>query len=133
MAFTKLTAGNLLNHFFGKTVYTPVTLYLGLSTTTGGDNISEISSGIGYDRIATSEADWAAADITGNATVRNISTFNFTQATGNWGTIREAVLFDSPTIGTGNALARADASSDKIISTDDIVIILPDKLSFILF
>ena len=130
MAFSKETAGALLEHFFGKSVYTPPTIYVGLSTTTGSSTSSEVT-GSGYARVSTTAADWSVMDITGNATIQNTSTLQFPTATGSWGTVQEAVLYDALT--GGNLLARADANGDKSITTDDVIIILPNKLSFILF
>jgi len=123
-----LTAA-LLNHLFGKSTYTPPTMYIGLSTSSG--TVVEVSeSGTGYARQATTANDWDFADITGNAFTANNATINFPVATAYWGTIQQALLCDALTGGT--VLARADAAIDKTISTGDSIIILPGKLKFIL-
>ena len=130
MAFTKTIAAALLEHFFGKSVYSPINLYIGLSSTTGSVNISEIVGG-GYVRLPTTSADWSMADISGNATITNAVSLTFPTATASWGAVKEVVLFDTLTGGT--PLARADAASDKTVAVDDVLLLLPGKLSFILF
>ena len=130
MAFSKELSGALLEHFFGKAVYTPIPLFIGLSTTTGSVASNEVTGG-GYARLATAAADWSTADISGNATISNLTTLTFPTATASWGTIKEAVLYDAAT--GGNILARADAASDKSIAVDDVILLLPGKVSFILF
>jgi len=130
MGFQKALTGDLLDHIFGKTVYTPpATLYIGLSKSTGSSSIDEVVGG-DYERQPMVAADWALADRTGNAFTVNTATITFPSATADWGLIKEAVLWD--TLTGGNALGRADSAVDKTISTGDVVIIMPDKLKFIL-
>jgi len=130
MAFQVALTGAILDHIFGKATYTPpTTLYVGLSTTTGGDSISEVT-GAGYERMPMLTADWNSADIAGNAFTTNAVTITFPAATANWGTVKEAILCDALT--DGECLGRADAAIDKAISSGDVVIILAEKLKFIL-
>ena len=106
----------ILNHIFGKSSYTPPTIYVGLSTADPADDGSGLAepSGNGYTRVQTSASDWNTAS---NGLVDNASNITFAQATGNWGMITHFALFDAAT--TGNMLAHGALSQSKSITESD--------------
>ena len=114
--FSDYWENKILDHIFGKSSYTPPTIYVGLSTEDPTDDASGLAepSGNGYTRVQTSACDWNAAS---NGTLDNSSDIIFTQATGNWGTITHFALFDTAT--AGNMLAHGALSQSKSISESD--------------
>lgn len=82
--FSDTTANAFLNHFFGKSTYTPpANIFVGLSSTKptdAGGNVTEPSGG-GYARVQTSPADWNLAD---GRLVDNASAIEFPLATAPW-------------------------------------------------
>ncbi len=110
MAISDYLANALLDHQFGKAVYTPPTaIKVHLSTDDPLDDGSGIAepSGNGYLPVTTAAGDWtaAAARVTTNA-----NTLTFPTPTGSWGTLRYFYLTDESDnlLGSG-ALPRAIA------------------------
>lgn len=114
MSFTNYLETEILDHVFGGNAYTaPATLYIGLYTaapsdTGGGTELS----GLGYARQS------AAFDVTGN-TASNSANIEFPAATGDWGTVTHAGIFDALT--GGNLIAYATLTSSKVVETGDIL------------
>lgn len=106
----------ILNHIFGKAIYNPPIIYIGLSTSNPQDDGTGLAepNGNGYARVQTGSADWNAAS---GGTVSNISDITFTKATGNWGTVTHFALFDAET--GGNLLAHGQLSQAREIGSSD--------------
>lgn len=95
----------LLNHLFGKATMTPPAIYLGLSSTTPGDDGSNITEpvGNGYVRLATAASDWTVASDDDPCVITNVNAFTFARALGTWlgeSKLTHGILFDSITGGT---------------------------------
>ena len=118
-SFSDFLEVELLDHVFMKGAYTPPTnIYVALCTADPtdagtGSTITEPSGG-SYARVSTSGTDWdaAAAGATANATA-----IEFTQATGNWGTITHFALVDAAS--AGNMLGHGTLSSSKAVDSGD--------------
>jgi len=114
MSFTNYLETEILDHVFGGNAYTaPATLYIGLYTATPGEagGGTELS-GDAYARQS------AAFTVTGN-TASNSANIEFPAATGSWGTVTHAGIFDAST--GGNLLAYATLTSSKVVETGDIL------------
>lgn len=114
MSFTNFLETELLDHVFGGNAYTaPATLYVGLFTAAPGEagGGTELS-GSAYTRQS------CAMSVTGN-TASNSANVEFPAATGNWGTVTHAAIFDAST--GGNMLAYATLTSSKVVETGDIL------------
>ncbi len=83
------------------TLGSPPDWHLGLSTTTPGNDGSNISEPVGnnYARIDVDPADFDAATAVFPPVVANNVQFSFGQASGPWGTIVSGVMFDALTGG----------------------------------
>lgn len=114
MSFTNFLETELLDHVFGGNAYTaPATLYVGLFTAAPGEagGGTELS-GNAYARQS------VAMTVSGN-TASNSANVEFPAATGNWGTVTHAAIFDAST--GGNMLAYATLTSSKVVETGDIL------------
>lgn len=109
MSFSNRTAQALLNSLFGKTsnfgaLATPPTIYVGLSSTTPGEdgtNVTEPSGGA-YARVATAPSDWNAATLADPSLIDNANAITFATATATWlagADLTHAVLYDAATAG----------------------------------
>lgn len=117
--FLNLTAGNL----FGtkKNPAIPTEYYIGLSTTApkaDGTGVNEPSTDAGYARKKLTSL---SAPVDGNIT--NEQYINFDESTANWGTIRYYVIYDSPTVDSGNLLMYGELSSPRSVETATIMTI----------
>lgn len=125
MSFSDYLEDKVLNHVFGGTAYTaPSTLYVGVFTSAASDTGpgTEVS-GNGYARQS------AAFTVSGTSptTATSSAAIEFPEATGSWGTVTYAGVFDSLT--GGNMLAWAELTDPadfvtplpKTISTGDIL------------
>lgn len=113
MSFSDFWENAILNHIFGKSVYTPPeNIFVGFSTTDPGDDGSGLfePSGSGYARVETSPSDWSEA-VAG--VLENLTDITFPQPTGNWGLISHIVLFDA--VAGGNLLGSAPVVSPRTI------------------
>ena len=113
MPFTNYQENVFLNYLFDNTV-----VYVAASTTTPtkvGGNVTE-PTGNGYARITTSASDWTAA-ATGALTTAD--SIGHAEASGSWGTITYAVLYDAAS--GGNCLGYGVLASSKTIISGQIL------------
>jgi len=104
-----------LNHIFGKQIYTPQALYVGLCRANPGEggsgsNCNEVTNANGYARTAFS-AKLATAGI-----IYNASEVLFPLATGNWGVVTHFALFTSGTYGSGYLFAYSALSASRNVT-----------------
>jgi hypothetical protein len=113
MSFSNYLENKLLLHTFGASAYTaPTTLYLAIHTTNPAeDNTGTEVSGSAYARQS------VAFTVTTN-TASNTAAVEFPTATGSWGTLTHVGVYDALT--SGNLLAYAALTTNKIIDTNDI-------------
>lgn len=114
MSFSNYLENKVLDHVFGGVAYTaPATLYCALFTSDPGETGSgtEVSGG-SYARRT------IAFTVTGNA-ASNTSAVEFPTATGSWGTITHAAVYDAST--AGNLLAYGALSTSKTIASGDVL------------
>lgn len=120
-SFTDFLENELLDHVFGDSAYTaPSTLYIGLSTTTpndDGSNFTEVS-GNNYARVAVSNnlTEWPAAS---GGSKTNGNAITFPEATGSWGTITHAGIFDASS--GGNLLAVGPLDTSRTIDSAEVL------------
>ena len=117
MSFADFWEDEVLDHLFGKGVYNPPTIWVGLSTADPLDDESGLAepSGNNYARVETSGSDWDAAS--GGATA-NATAITFPAASGSWGTVTHICLFDASS--AGNLLASVALDSSQAVTTDQI-------------
>lgn len=125
MSFSDYLEGKVLNHVFGGTSYTaPTTLYVGVFTSASSDSAAGTEvSGNGYARQS------VAFTVSGTSptTASSSAAVEFPEATGSWGTVTYAGVFDALT--GGNMLAHAQLTDPadfttalpKTIGTGDIL------------
>lgn len=115
-SFSDHWENEILDHIFGKGSYTPPTIYVGLSTADPGDDGTGLSepSGNGYARVQTAASDWNSAS---GGSLDNAEVIEFSEATGDWGTVTHFALFD--TASGGNLLAHGSLSQSKSIAGGD--------------
>jgi hypothetical protein len=125
MSFSDYLEDKVLNHVFGGTAYTaPTTLYVGVFTSAASDTGpgTEVS-GNGYARQS------VAFTVSGTSptTAASSAAVEFPEATGSWGTVTYAGVFDA--VSGGNMLAWAELTDPadfvtalpKAITTGDIL------------
>ena len=125
MSFSDYLEDKVLNHVFGGTAYTaPATLYVGVFTSAASDTGpgTEVS-GNGYARQS------VAFTVAGTSptTAASSAAVEFPEATGSWGTVTYAGVFDA--VSGGNMLAWAELTDPadfvtalpKSITTGDIL------------
>ncbi len=98
--FLNCVAGNLFHTKTSPSM--PVTYYIGLSKTApslDGSGVTEPSADYGYTRVKLTDL---SAPV--NGVVSNKETIKFGDSTGDWGTLKYYVIFDTKTVGTGNLL-----------------------------
>lgn len=98
MSLSNYAELEILDHIFGRGVYTPPTIYVALSTADPGEaaaTIAEPTDG-SYARVATAGSDWndAAAGAIDNSEV-----IEFAASSESWGTITHFALYDALTAG----------------------------------
>lgn len=112
----------LLDHYFGKSVLTAPTIYVGLSSTTptaSGGNVTEPTEG-GYARKATAASDWNVATSADPAELTNANNITFDAATESWAAgadLTYGILFDAPTAGNVIGYGRLEIAK-KFLSGD---------------
>lgn len=116
MSFANFWENEILDHIFNKGAYTAPTIYVGLSTADPGDDASGLAepSGNGYARVTTAAGDWNTA---ASGLIDNQNELSFPAATGSWGTVTYACLFDAVT--AGNLLASGALTASKSITSGD--------------
>jgi len=114
--FTDYWEDKILDHIFDKAIYTPPTIYVGLSTSDPQDDGSGLAepAGNAYARVQTSSADWNVAS---GGTVQNANDITFAKATGDWGDVAYFALFDAST--NGHMLAHGALSQTMAIGSSD--------------
>ncbi len=115
-SFSDYWENEILDHLFGKSNYTPPTIYVGLSTADPGDDGAGLSepSGNGYARVQTEATDW---NVAASGLLDNANTITFNAATGNWGTLTHFALFDA--VSGGNMLAHGALTQTRIVGSGD--------------
>lgn len=124
MSFANRTAQALLNSLFGKTsnfgaLATAPSIFVALSTTApaeDGTNVTE-PVGNGYARVASLPADWNLATLADPSVVTNANAIQFPTASGAWGTVTHAALYDA--ISAGNYLASGILGTPKAPTNGD--------------
>jgi hypothetical protein len=113
MSFSDYLEDKVLDHVFGGNAYTaPTTLYVGLFTTTPTDSaVGTEVSGNAYAResVAFTVSGTNPTEAASNAAVE------FTAATGSWGTVTYAGVFDALT--SGNMIAYSQLTDPADLST----------------
>lgn len=124
MSFTNYLEHATLDYLFGATSYTPSgTLYVALSTTTpaeDGTSFTEPSSASGYSRVAVTnnKTNWSnAAQVSTSGSIHNNTAITFGQASGNWGTITHAGLYDASI--SGNLLTQSALQTSKTVASGE--------------
>jgi len=117
-SFSNYWENEILDHLFGKSTYSPPTIYVALSAADPGESGSGLSepTGNGYARAQTSASDWNTAD---GGLLDNAGAIEFNAATGDWGTMTHFALFDAET--AGNMLAYGALSQAKTVNSGDTV------------
>lgn len=120
-SFADYLENRALDHFFGGAISTaPVTLYVGLSTTTitdAGGNITE-PSGNGYARVAVTNNSTNFPNASGG-TKSNGTAINFPAASGAWGNCTDFFLSDASSGGNIYAVGVLDVA--KNVTSGDTV------------
>lgn len=113
-SFSDYWEDKILDHIFGKDMYTPPTIYVALSTANPLDDASGLGEPIGnaYARVETSTSEWNFAS---GGFMSNANDIVFPKATGNWGTISHFALFDAR-VG-GNMLAHGALNQPKTVDS----------------
>jgi len=102
MAATNYARNKILDYNFGSVAYSvPPSFFLGLSTTTinaGGSTATEpVGSSYSRVEIANDKSNWAYAS---SGCLLNSTSVSFIEASGSWGTVTYAGLWDAPTSGS---------------------------------
>ncbi len=115
-SFSNHWESKILEHIFGKGIYTPPTIYVGLSTADPLDDASGLAepSGNGYVRVETDSDDWSTASA---GSIDNTNELIFPEATGDWGTVTHFALFDTAT--GGNMLCHSVLNQSRAIVSGD--------------
>jgi hypothetical protein len=114
MSFSNYLENKVLDHVFGGVSYTaPATLYVALFTSDPGETGSgtEVSGG-SYARQT------VTFTVTGNQ-ASNTAAVEFPTATGSWGTVTYAAIYDAST--SGNLLAYGALTTSKTIASGDVL------------
>lgn len=115
MSLSNYGEGAILDHLFGIATLTSPTLYLAVSTADPGEDGSGAAEpvGNGYARVVTADTDWQR---TANV-VDNVNQLSFPEATGAWGTLTHAALYDAAT--GGNLIASAALTASRAPVAND--------------
>lgn len=124
--FSIYAKNKILEHLVGKTVYTMPACFIGLSTADPKDDASGLAEPVekGYERIATTAANWSAA-VAGKLT--NTVELKSEKATAPWETITHWALFDALT--GGNMLSFGKMKVPWMVYTNDRAKFREDYLS----
>jgi len=114
--FSDYCENQILDHLFGKGVYSPPTIYVGLSASDPGDDGTGLSepSGNGYARVETAAADW---NVAADGLLDNAGTIPLGPATGDWGPLTHFALFDAPA--GGHLLVHGALAHPRTIESGD--------------
>ena len=113
MSFSDTLEGELLDHLFNIGAYSAPDTYIGLSTADPLDDASGLAevSGGSYARVQVTA--WSRS---GNE-VDNDNAIEFPEATGSWGTVTHACIFDA--VSGGNLLISFALDSSQSISSGE--------------
>lgn len=117
--FLNCVAGNVFGTKTDPAI--PTTYYIGLSTTTpntNGSGVDEPSTDAGYARVQLTTLSEPLDGV-----VTNSQAINFNESTASWGTITHFVIYDSPTVDSGNLLMYGELSTPRSVETDTIMTI----------
>jgi hypothetical protein len=119
-SFSDFWEDELLDHVMMKGVYTPPTIWIGLSTADPTDDASGLAEpgGGSYARVETAAGDW---NVAGSRATSNANDITFPTAEENWGTITHIAGFDAAT--DGNMLFHDQLAASQAIDTDDTFVI----------
>lgn len=106
--FRTFLQDEILDHLFGKGVYSPPSIYVALI------GVAEIS-GNGYARVSTVPADWT---VSSGGAISNASEIAFPVATGDWGVVAEVALYDAPS--GGNQLVKGLSNPPQVVATGKV-------------
>lgn len=131
----------LLQQIFRSATFSkPQGLCIGLGTGTVVTNDQgwtmtnkEVGNSGAYARVPLSplDANWAAVTQTASnsGTTANSFAITFPQATANWGTITNVMIFDSGVLGTGNMLFFGQLTTPKTVQVNDTFSFAVNQLS----
>ena len=113
MSFADFLEGELLDHLFNIGAYSSPDTYVGLSTADPLDDASGLAepSGSGYARVQVTA--WSRV---GNE-IDNDNAVEFSEASGSWGTITYACIFDA--VSGGNLLLSFVLDSSQTVSSGE--------------
>lgn len=117
--FLNCVAGNVFGTKTDPAI--PTTYYIGLSTTTpntNGSGVDEPSTDAGYARVQLTTLSEPLDGV-----VTNSQAINFNESTASWGTITHFVIYDSPTVDSGNLLMYGKLSTPRSVETATIMTI----------
>lgn len=117
--FLNLVAGNVFQSQTSPAI--PTEYYIGLSTTTpnaNGSNVNEPSTSAAYQRIKLTNLSAPTG-----GTITNNGDISWPESTSDWGVVTSYVIFDSPTVGSGNLLVFGDLSTPRSVEKDTIMTI----------
>ena len=138
---TDYAANKVLNAMFGKTSSASIgsTCYLGLSSTEPtktGMNVTE-PSGNGYSRVLIGNSSQSYTQLMGNAdegAITNSEEIHFNAATGSWGTLNYAVVYDAATGGyllaSGKILNSSGVETSITPTANSVVVLKVGSLNF---
>jgi hypothetical protein len=104
----------ILDHIFGLGVYTPQTIYVGLSTADPLDDGSGIAEPVGGSYARVSFATWVRA----GSQISNNAVIDFGEATGSWGALTHFFAIDTAS-GAGDLMFHGDLTTPKTIESGD--------------
>ena len=117
--FLNCSAGNLFGTKADPAI--PAAYYIGLSTTApnvNGAGVDEPSIDAGYARVQLTTLSEPLDGV-----VTNEQAINFNESTASWGTITHFVIYDSPTVDSGNLLMYGELSTPRSVETATIMTI----------
>ncbi len=122
--FLDLVSGNLFRTKTDPPI--PTEFWIGLSTTApniDGTNVTEPSASAAYQRLnLTSLSAPAEGVVTNNADI------DWPESTAGWGVITSYVIFDSPTVGSGNLLIYGDLVEPRTVERGTIMTVKANYL-----
>lgn len=117
--FLNCSAGNLFGTKTDPAI--PAAYYIGLSTTTpniNGSGVDEPSTEAGYARVQMTSLSEPLDGV-----VTNEQAINFNESTASWGTVTHFVIYDSPTVDSGNLLMYGELSTPRSVENATIMTI----------
>ncbi len=123
MTFSRALAQDVLRNFVGKPtngLEAQTGLWLGMSTSTPtevGGNVTEPGTNHGYSRIYLGSGAWEQPTEADPAVLVNGSTQTFPQATGDWGSLTDLVIYDA--ISAGNFLGAGEINGGTALVIND--------------